>query len=631
MRFLSIPSLVLLIWGSLCLSVHASDSLRVDSMLKKVKVLEKSDPLLAKETLLMLQNECLQSQATDPLYRIRIVLSNWESSHGSPDSSKRILSRLLEETASDTFYPMRGTVLHNLGRYHQDRGEYSRALPLYQQAITVFQATNQRKGLAAVYGKLAFIYKTQNQLDRAEEYYSLAQATFSDMGQWREYAAALHNFGFLYIAQESFVKADSLFSLTKQVAIREKMPDMVSLANFALAGVYIDQNRLIEAENALNGLKDDPYIQHVPDRKAGYLIRIGNVKIRQKQFALALAACEDAMALGKQIQSLEIKKSACRCLSQAHEELGNASKALQFWHEYYTYRDSLEMAETQALLAGIRAEYDLEKVERALAESNLEKERESNLRQVAEQNASQQRKLRLFFLVLLLLAVLFLGYYLFTNQKVRSKNQTIQRALAEKEVLLGEVHHRVKNNLQLISSIIDLQAKSTHHAPTEQLLGELRNRIHAITVLHTQLYQQPELHAVRTQDYLPPILEHLKQSLQPEGREIEFGYELDNFSLPVGTAISLGLIVSELVTNAFRHAFPVSIPLPSIHLTLKAEGDQYILQISDNGKGFAPANDNFGMRMIRSLVRQMKGQLIIESQSGTQFTLIWKEKTPQAS
>ena len=155
--------------------------------------------------------------------------------------------------------------------------------------------------------------------------------------------------------------------------------------------------------------------------------------------------------------------------------------------------------------------------------------------------------------------------------------------------------------------------------------GELRNRILAITLLHQQLYQQPELHAVRTRDYLPPLLENLRHSLSRTEQDIALSYELDACSLPVGTAITLGLIVSELVTNAYRHAFPDGrAGVVKIALERPLEGNEAVLAVSDNGVGMSETPSGgmgLGTRLIAGLTSQLQGKQAITRDSGVKFEL----------
>lgn len=606
--------------------LSARDSLWVDSVITRTDALGPQDPAAAKSMLEQCYEACIATGYREGQQRVLLNLSNWEGDYGSHQRSLELLQALELETRANPDHSLRGAILHNIGRYYQERGIYSLALKHYLLAKDFFTRNHRAKGMAVIYGKLAFIYKTQGRLKEAEEDYTRAAKTFSELGNWPEYINTLHNLGFLYEDLGRYAEAESLFIQVRDLATTHAYAQGIYIGQFALATHLMDQQRYSEAEAALLALEDSPFVRLKFDRRAAYLLRFGSLHLKQGQYPAAIRRCQDGMALANQLQSLELKKSACECLAYAHEALGDYRAALRYTQDFHDYRDSLQDAEAQAMLADVRAQYDLEKVEKDLAQSELARAQEKNLRLEAEQVALNQKRVRVFVLVLLGLAVGFLVWFVHTNRRIQRKNRLIQAALSEKEVLLGEVHHRVKNNLQLISSIIDLQARSTGHAPTEQLLGELRNRVHAITLLHQQLYQQPELHAVRTREYLPAILENLRQTLSPQDREIALRYEIDAFSLPVGTAITLGLIVSELITNAYRHGFPAG-RSGQVRLSLAQVGGGAVLRVEDDGQGMQGGQENFGMHMIRSLVRQMKASIHIHAIAGTQTEIQWTNRT----
>jgi two-component sensor histidine kinase len=603
--------------------LYAHDSLYVDSIVRAYKTVSTQNPAQGQQLLLEARKACLRVGYGPGDLRLRLVLANWESDYGSPARHLEILNELEMETRGNPDHYMRGSILHNLGLYHQQRGAYSLALEQYLLAKEFFERRKRTLGLATIYGKLAFIYKTQGNYSAAQDYYERAAAGFAELGEWIQHINTLHNFGFLYEALHDYIRAESLFVCVKELSDREHYVQGGYLGQFALAAIAINQGRYAEAETMLSALEQVPYTHMAHDRKGAFLLHRANLRQQEGRLALALQDCKAAEAIADQAQSLELRKSACKCLADAHQARGEYRLALRYNQDFHRFRDSLQSAETKVLLEGVRAEYDLEKIEKDLAQSELACLQEQNLRLEAEQTALNQKRVRIFVLVLLAFAIGFIAWFIHTNRRIQRKNRLIQAALEEKEVLLGEVHHRVKNNLQLISSIIDLQARNTGHAPTVQLLGELRNRIHAITVLHQQLYQQPALHAVRTRDYLPVLLENLRQTLSPTDREIHLRYEIDAFSLPVGTAITLGLIVSELVTNAYRHAF-TGREGGHVRLLLREAAGMGLLQVEDDGRGMASAQENFGMSMIRSLVRQMRASIHIHPESGTRTEIQWQ-------
>ena len=198
----------------------------------------------------------------------------------------------------------------------------------------------------------------------------------------------------------------------------------------------------------------------------------------------------------------------------------------------------------------------------------------------------------------------------------------ILRSLKEKEILLKEVHHRVKNNMQIISSILRMQSRLSSDPITLELLRESQNRVLSMAMIHEKLYQSYNLAAVDYGDYVRGLLAELFSSY--DLRETKITVKTDiapDFSLPVNLAIPCGLIINELISNILKHAFKGrEHGAISISLRGKAPGDYY-LSIADNGIGFPKdfqwdAAKGLGIQLVRSLIRQINGSATLKSDNG---------------
>lgn len=216
-------------------------------------------------------------------------------------------------------------------------------------------------------------------------------------------------------------------------------------------------------------------------------------------------------------------------------------------------------------------------------------------------------------------------------ERQRTEEQ-ITAALSEKEVLLRELHHRVKNNLQIISSLLDLQAS---HIEDETTLGVLRNsshRVYSMGLIHERLYQSTDLIQINFADYIRTLSVDLVGSYNTEAGTVSLEFQLEETTLGIDEAISCGLIVNELVTNAIQHAFPLG-EKGTIGVGLKTNReDQIALTVWDNGRGIPPEMDLFqatslGLTLVKSLVGQLGGKIEIDRHGGTKFTVILDRKT----
>ena len=202
----------------------------------------------------------------------------------------------------------------------------------------------------------------------------------------------------------------------------------------------------------------------------------------------------------------------------------------------------------------------------------------------------------------------------------------IKASLQEKEVLLKEIHHRVKNNLQVISSLLDLQSSYIADEVVKEMFQESRRRVRSMALVHEQLYQSADLARIEFADYVDDLVGYLGRVYGNMARGVMIEADISRVALSVETAVPLGLIINELVSNAYKHAFPDG-RSGQIHIGLQIRGDnQFCLSVQDNGIGF-PADINFrrspslGLTIIMTLVDQLRGQIELISNIGTHFEL----------
>ncbi|MGB3267781.1 MAG: PAS domain-containing protein, partial [Microcoleus sp.] len=209
----------------------------------------------------------------------------------------------------------------------------------------------------------------------------------------------------------------------------------------------------------------------------------------------------------------------------------------------------------------------------------------------------------------------------------------IQVALREKEVLLKEIHHRVKNNMQVVSSLLQLQAQYIEDESTLALFEESQIRIHSMALIHEQLYQSDNLDLIDLPLYIENLVANLYQSFGCGNTSIQFNVNVEPVSLNIETAIPCGLIINELVSNSLKYAFTDSLAGEiKINFYLETTSQQFHLSIQDNGRGFPPGfnvenAETLGLRLVRMLTNQLDGTLVIDSQCGTCYDISFAELT----
>ena len=212
---------------------------------------------------------------------------------------------------------------------------------------------------------------------------------------------------------------------------------------------------------------------------------------------------------------------------------------------------------------------------------------------------------------------------------LKCAEQAIRESLREKEALLKEIHHRVKNNLQIISSLLAMQSDSVADESMRALLQESQNRVRAMAMIHEKLYQSSNLARIHFGDYVSSLTGFLFRSYSNTAGRVALKLTVDEVHLNIDSAVPCGLILNELVSNSLKHAFKDG-RSGELRVELRAEPEGYKLTVADNGSGLPSDFDltrikSLGLQLVETLSRQIKGRLTVESSSGARFQLFFNE------
>ena len=345
---------------------------------------------------------------------------------------------------------------------------------------------------------------------------------------------------------------------------------------------------------------------------------LGDIAEVEGRIDEAIAYYEKAKNSSIEINTKANTASFIKKLSKLYALKGDYKKALEYYVAWADTNESIE----------------LERNERSLRESELEM---NVLKQDKELIAKRQQQT--IYIVALLLGTVMLGllyrnYRLEqrSNQKLEAlneeldhKNVLLDKRNAENELLLKEIHHRVKNNLEIVSSLLALQSSQIDDPNTKDAMQEGQNRVQSIGIVHQKLYQGTNLGAVEMKDYFINLGESLIGSFGAEKR-VTLECAMDNLDVDIDTAVPLGLIVNELLTNTLKYAFPEG-QQGKVEITLQKNGDGVLqLQVSDNGVGKSGQikGTGFGGQLISLLTQQLNGTMQEEVKNGTRIFFDFK-------
>lgn len=217
----------------------------------------------------------------------------------------------------------------------------------------------------------------------------------------------------------------------------------------------------------------------------------------------------------------------------------------------------------------------------------------------------------------------------------KEARQKLKRSLAEKEVLLREIHHRVKNNMQIISSMLYLQSMKALEPETIEVIKDSRKRVQSMSLIHEKLYRSNDLACINFGDYIKSLTDEIAKSYTSQLCPVQFNIEADNISLPVDSAIPCGLILNELTTNSFKYAFK-ELARGEINISFRREARQkLILRFKDNGTGLpdnfsVASSSSLGMSLVQNLTNQLHGTVEYKNKNGLQWTISFPAEHSQS-
>jgi two-component sensor histidine kinase len=321
-------------------------------------------------------------------------------------------------------------------------------------------------------------------------------------------------------------------------------------------------------------------------------------------------------------------------LEFSEQNYDSGAKALTKYHEFKSIMDN-ELIEGHA--QELSKKYETGKKDALIKNLNTERE----LQKKEQELSDLQTKWAFLLCVLLgILALLFYNRFrlkkktsealTIKNIEIEKQKEVIQTSLGEKETLLREIHHRVKNNLQIISSLLNIQSENISDPSVISSIREGQSRVQAMSLIHQNLYQSEHLSNVDIENYLKQLVVYLSEMFAKEGKDVTVEVEANNINFDIDTAIPLGLIVNELVSNAYKYAFEQQ-DSGKIKVGIKALSEEdYELHVDDDGKGlpadFNPAKSkSLGLKLVNILSRQLRGKFSTESSAGASFVVKFKD------
>ncbi|MFO7844229.1 MAG: histidine kinase dimerization/phosphoacceptor domain -containing protein [Bacteroidales bacterium] len=350
--------------------------------------------------------------------------------------------------------------------------------------------------------------------------------------------------------------------------------------------------------------------------------RIGDIARAEGRYDEAIAYYEKARNSSIAINTKSNTAYFIKKLFGVYELIGDYKKALEYYIEWSEANNIIEV----------------ERNERSLRESELQVDLLKQDKELAA-NRQQQTVYSVALIIgILLLGLLYRNYRLkqrsnhklkILNEELAHKNILLDKRNAENELLLKEIHHRVKNNLELVKSLISLQSAQLEDSAAKDAMMASQNRVQSMGIIHQKLYQGENLGSIEMKDYFLNLGEGVLDTFNAEDK-VKIECAMDSLELDVDTAVPIGLIVNELLTNALKYAFPKN-RNGTIQISLSQPNPETLsLTVSDNGVGktigLSPQGTGFGSRLIQLLTQQLNGTFQEKNENGTTVKFNFKIK-----
>ncbi|MDT0539536.1 sensor histidine kinase [Croceitalea sp. P059] len=396
--------------------------------------------------------------------------------------------------------------------------------------------------------------------------------------------------------------------------------------SYVLLKNYIESiPHLNESIDVLSEYNNEEYADQIIDNKL-YLAE-AHLQLDNNRTAKRLLES----SFGEMTAQQELKRN--RLLAYYYDKIENFKSASLFYKRNERITDSLKANELSILkqqLVAIVGTSDLENSRKLINQQKL-----ANDKFRSEIQAKDER-INLVFISLVFTLLGFAGLvyaYLksIKNQRlIAEQKHFIENSLKEKESLLKEIHHRVKNNLQMVSSLLSLQTRNTKSKAAIEALEEGKSRVKAMALIHQKLYQNDDLSVIEMQGYIESLINSVQSVYKKGGHNISITVDAEGTELDIDRAIPFGLILNELVSNSFKYAFPESDENGKIYIHLRQNGEGGYFEYADNGIGLPDdsderTNSSMGLRLINRLVNQLQSKLNVDkTKEGVRFWFNYK-------
>lgn len=550
---------------------------------------------------------------------------SWQLRGSNPDKALKYGMEAVELAKDLRLEKQRASALNNIGLIYEEQGDYMKALQFYQISLEIKQKLGDKKGIAQTLNNIGILHYYLGNDTKVMEYFLESLQIKKELGDLKGVANSYNNIGLIYDEQDD--KPMALEYYFKSLMLKKRLKDKKGIANSFnnIGNLHKDQAKFNLANGYLNkALK----IQEEIGDKYGMtysLLGIGEIYSKLKEYDKAINTLERAILIAKELGNKTGLKTGYKTIAEVYKKKENFEKALLYFELYEEEKDSILNENTNNKIAELETKYQLEK-------------KQSEIELLTKENDIQELELNKNRLLIIssltgLILLLFLSLFIYRNNKKKhelndlliEQKEAITKKNEEKKVLLKEIHHRVKNNLQVINSLLRLQSSEFEDEKMVKMFEEAQHRVIAMSTLHEKMYQSDDLKHINIHDHVTLMIKELIKGYELN-KEVKLDIKIEDVQLGLKTLVPLGLIINEVITNALKHAFEGKEKgVISVHLK-HLENENYQLIIGDDGVGKSHEkveSSSLGSELIQIFTEQLEGTIERIEQPGTVFKIIF--------
>lgn len=484
------------------------------------------------------------------------------------------------------------------------------------------------KLICDIYTRIGGVYYNKEDYIRAEKYWQIAYAIAEDNRQNKPISNLLNNLGEIKRLNSDFHGALLLYK--QAFVIKKKIKDSTGL-NITMSNIgttYLTMNVLDSAKL----FYDLSYAVALSNNNSSMLMHsstdYGRYYNKLSKLQKSLYWYNKALFLAQEKKDLNIQLLIYKSLSELYEQRSILDSCLHYQKKWIGINKVVNRQKNEKLALEIEARFLINEKEKELAylkEKNNIEQQNNQLKDYFQWASI----IGLFSILTFTLLLLVLRNK--TNKELAANFVKINQQNKEKDILLKEIHHRVKNNLQVITSLLSLQSYNIEDQKTKELFDYSQHRINSMAMIHEMLYQSNDFSKINYNSYLNQLIHKLVTSIKGTDHQIIIKIDVPDLFLNIDTAIPLGLLINEIITNALKYGIPrQSSGTLSIKMTA-LEVPNFILEIGDNGIGYtgnfkSNKNNSLGLQLIQQLTVQLNGSIEKDlTKKGTNYILNFQE------